>query len=280
MNQDWNSFFSTISQSASAMIAIIGAFIISKLIGENEKKEILQGQIDDLKIIFDDVLLRISHRDFHWLDKKEIDKNDDLENSVKAGDFNRLSDDHKLKKLFEIIPNLYRTDACLPALKKLIIDLSSNNYGYNGDISRMLKPSPRINEENDKVKNLKVETYTLINKFKKTKNDCKVAKKNMTQIKNIIYLLIVGFFIAVIYPLHFMPLSENEKPIIEFSFNAFENSVFSFKGIFIIILSLVFVSIFGYFIYFINQIENSYDNFYNELSDKYLKLESYSPYFK
>lgn len=35
---DWNTFFSTLSQSAAGLISIVAAFVISKLLGENENK--------------------------------------------------------------------------------------------------------------------------------------------------------------------------------------------------------------------------------------------------
>jgi len=45
---DWNWFFAAFAQSAAALIAIIGAFIISKLLGENEKEEKQSNEIDEL----------------------------------------------------------------------------------------------------------------------------------------------------------------------------------------------------------------------------------------
>ena len=47
---DWNWFFAAFAQSAAALIAIIGAFIISKLLGENEKEEMQSNKIDELII--------------------------------------------------------------------------------------------------------------------------------------------------------------------------------------------------------------------------------------
>ena len=40
---DWNWFFAAFAQCAAALIAIIGAFVISKLLGENEKEEVIES---------------------------------------------------------------------------------------------------------------------------------------------------------------------------------------------------------------------------------------------
>ena len=181
----------TQAQSASAMIAIIAAFIISKLLGENEKMELLEGQLNELIINYNDVIHRISHRHFLWLDEREIDRDDNLEAAIKAGEFKSLSDDDKLLKLYEIAPNLYRTEACLPALKKLIAELTPKSFGFNQNIHRLISPAgqwDRVNAEHERVKALQVESYTLINKFAKLKDDCRVAQKNITPIKNLIYI--------------------------------------------------------------------------------------------
>lgn len=283
MNLDWNSFFSTISQSASGMIAIIAAFIISKLLGENEKMESLEGQIDELIIDYNDIVHRVSHRKFEWLDKMEIDRDDDIETAIKAGEFNSLSDEDKLLKLYEIAPYLHQTDACLPALKKLIAELTPRGFGFNQLSHRLLRPVEvwyKVNEEHEKVKALQVDSYTLINKFTKLKEDCKSAQRNLKPIQNLLYILIIGFLVAAIYPLHFLPMGENENPSIEFSIAALKCSLFSFKGIFIILLTAVVIGIFGYFLYFIKEIRKGYKSLDDLLATKYLILKNYSPYFK
>ena len=137
----------------------------------------------------------------------------------------------------------------------MIVELTPKSFGFTQNINRLINPVghwDRVNEEHEKIKALQVESYTLINKFNKLKEDCKVSQKNLKPIRNLMYILMCGFFIAVIYPLHFLPMSETENPSIELSIIAFQNSLISFKGIFLILLSIAVVSIFGYFLYFIS----------------------------
>ena len=61
---DWNWFFASFAQCAAALIAIIAAFIISKLLGEAEKGEIHNSKIDELIIRYNDLFKRISARYF------------------------------------------------------------------------------------------------------------------------------------------------------------------------------------------------------------------------
>src|SRR4051812_42840852 len=47
---DWNWFFSTFSQSAAALLGVIAAFIIARLLGLDERTGMLRHEFDGLKV--------------------------------------------------------------------------------------------------------------------------------------------------------------------------------------------------------------------------------------
>ena len=117
---DWNTFFATLSQSAAGLIAIIAAFVISKLLGENEKQEIFDSQISKLIIEYNDILQRLSVRKFEWYNRLNIEYSSEIEEAVKNGRFKDLEDNEKLALLYLIEPHLYRSEECLNELNKII----------------------------------------------------------------------------------------------------------------------------------------------------------------
>jgi len=61
-NLDWNWFFSSFSQSAAALLGIIAAFLISRLIGLNERIDKTISDFESLQIEFHNIKERFSIR--------------------------------------------------------------------------------------------------------------------------------------------------------------------------------------------------------------------------
>ena len=289
MTIDWNWFFGAFAQCAAALIAIIGAFIISKLLGESEKEEIHNSKIDDLIIHYNDLKKRISVRYFDWYDKQNIEYSSDLKKSIRNSDFTALEDDEMLQKLFEIEPDLFGTPSCLGALNDLILKLREEDTSYGSGfpmaISQMthnIAPVglwDKLGKEKDLINQLGIESATLIEQFVKAKNDIWITKNNLTPIKITIYILCVGLILTVIYPLHFMPIGVNQSPSIGFDFELICFHVFSLKGFLLLSLTIIIEGIFGYFLWLLKSVEKKYNGVLAKLEDKYYAINEYSEYF-
>jgi|SRR5690554_1583556 len=286
---DWNWFFSSFAQSAAALIAIIGAFIISKLLGEIEKEEISRSNVEHLIIQYNDIKKRISGRYFDWYDKRNIELSSDLAKVIHNGDFNRLSDDEKLKKLFEIETDLYRTPCCLEILNKEIVKKAPRNTPMDGGLTLVhdapnlnFPPSgiwDELNKEREIINQLKIESETLIEKFEKVKNDINVTKYNLTPIKTTIYILGIGLLLTVIYPLHFIPIELNQSPTLGFSFNLVCSHILSIRGLLLFLLTIVIEGVFGYFLWLIARMKKKYVKTTSKLEEKYFSISDYCQYF-
>lgn len=92
-------------------------------------------------------------------------------------------------------------------------------------------------------------------------------------------LVFVGllFFLGVIYPLSFLPTNVGRDITLSFDFHVIMSHMFSIKGIFLTLLSIIFSSIL--IIFFLLNIKLKYSN---ELISELMeckKLSSYSEYF-
>lgn len=290
MTIDWNWFFAAFAQSGAALIAIIGAFIISKLLGESEKEEETANKIDELIIHYNDLKKRISNRYFTWYDKKNIEYSSELSDAIKNKDFENLNNNEKLEKLFEILPNLFRTKVCLDVLNERIKKLAPKTTEIGNGLSMVnqmldinIPPQnmwKNLDEEKEIITSLQIESETLIEQFIKIKRNLNAVSKNLIPIKTTINILIVGVILTVIYPLHFMPLKVNEIPNIEFSLSIFFQLLFSLKGLLLFFLTIVIEGIFGYFLILTIITEKKYNNLNIKLNDEYFEIKSYSEYFQ
>ncbi|CAD5349585.1 hypothetical protein [Flavobacterium bizetiae] len=282
---DWNTFLSTLSQSAAGLIAIVAAFVISKLLGENEKQETYDSQVSKLIIDYNDLIQRISIRKFTWYDRRNIEYSTDVIEAVKNNEFSNLADNEKLNLLFLLEPHLYKTDVCLDQLNLLIKKYApqTNSLGMTFSSSMpLLAPNglwDKIGKERELINQLQIDSFTLINNFKDVKSDFINTMNGLDSFKYTLYILAFGFFLTVVYPLHFMPMKLDISPEIDFSLKAFYSTAFSIKGLFLFFLSLVVVLIFGYFFLVIKRIKRKYLILEKELSAIYFDIKSYCRYF-
>lgn len=288
-NMDWNSFFSAFSQSAAAIIGIIAAFLISRILGENEKLERQTDAIDRLVIKYNHLKSKAAIRSFEWYDRRQIEYSSKLTKAIEKEEFAGLSKEQRLEKLYEVLPILYRTPACeeeldkrLKAMEPINFLIGSNSY-KQASYHMVIAPNglwDNLSEEREMIDQIEIESRTLISKFKKLESGLHATRKNLVPLKNAIYLQSVAFLLTVVYPLHFMPMVANSQPQVGLSVPIIATTLFSFKGVFLLLLCLVVLGIFGYFLHVIVKLQRAYDQAENSLLPEYTDVTKYSKYFR
>jgi hypothetical protein len=91
MTIDWNWFFAAFAQCGAALIGIIAAFIISKLLGESDKYETIYRKLELLLLKKSDLINKLSHRHFDWYDKINIKYSYQIKEAIENGEFNDLA---------------------------------------------------------------------------------------------------------------------------------------------------------------------------------------------
>jgi len=110
---DWNWFFSSFCQSAAALIGIIGAFVISRLLGINDRLNNMFSDFDNLTIEFNETILKINSRHFYWFTKSHVKYNTELKEMIANGEFENLEEKDILKKIYNLDNRLYRIDEAI-----------------------------------------------------------------------------------------------------------------------------------------------------------------------
>jgi len=284
MSLDWNWFFSAFAQCSAALIGIISAFIISKLLGENDKYEAIAGRLDSLVIKKNDLCKRVSNRNFDWYDRLNIEYESDLERAITQGAFANLTEEQKLERLFDLLPHLCRVEGCIDYLNAKIEELSGQSPR---DLNlRALTHRPpddiwdELSRERETIQNLQIECETLIDKLKSVLRDFETTRRNLKPIRNTIYILSAGLLFTVIYPLHFMPLPINESPFIDFSMKILLSNLLSMKGGLLVILTITIESILIYFLFITNSLKSKYSKSIESVDDSWLDIKHYSKYFR
>ena len=293
MNNDWNWFFSSFCQSAAALIGIIGAFLISRLLGISEKINSTISEFDNLKIEHNKIILSIKNCHFNWFTKMHVKYNSDIQEQIKNGDFNNLNREEILNKIYSLDSRLFKIDnAVMESFEKIYEEyktkytplgngLSVKNTSFAG----LYDIAPKglwdnLEEEENLINKLEIESKTLIQYFDRNLQSLQAFNDSIAPLKIIIILLLFAFPLTVIYPLHFMPMIANANPVLTYNLSDIFYLMFTFKFIMLFIFFVLMESIFGYFLYITNQLSSRLEVAIQNNAVSLRNLENYSEHFK
>jgi hypothetical protein len=293
MSIDWNWFFSSFCQSAAALIGIIGAFIISRLLGLSEKIGSTISQFDNLVIERSRIIASISNRRFIWYTKTNIKYGSDIKKAIRDGEYDNLDNGDILKKIYETDSRLYKNDeAVLIVFKELYESnrpkrtATKLGYGFS-----MINTQPitfdippvgiwdKLNKEKEAIDNLEIESKAIIQHFHQNLQDLNSFEDTVRPLRVIIIILIIAFPITVIYPLHFMPMQTGENPILAFNLFTILKTLISLKSVLLIAFFATIEGIFYYFLTLTDQLNNRLATAIQNNSDDLKSIKNYSKYF-
>lgn len=283
---DWNWFFSSVAQSVAAIVGIFAAFIITKIINNQQQYHQYLSLMDEYMNDISKFKSLVDNINIHWYNKK-----------IKEKELNKLRAKLKNEKTFlsseeylaDLDLSIYETDDIdIQEIKQIMVTVSEENFRKQNNQNNplimedftSLSLQPKINDDLNEIESSINELITSINYhigkisilLGKIKNDFTSSKLIMCSIFAALFL----FFMGVICPLCFLPSSTNVQP--QFSFEYFFRDLFSFKGFILLIVSIIFSSIMLSF-YVINRNLKYPPDKINALN-KYLLLSNYSKYFK
>lgn len=284
MSIDWNWFFSSFSQSAAALIGIIGAFIISRLLGLGEKINATISQFDNYVIESNKIISSISNRRFHWYTKTMVRYDDEIKEAIKKGEFENLTKEEIINKILESDNILYKVDdAIMESFEELYEKHKPIPKGGFTTFPQLdIYPDgiwARINQEKDNINQLEVEARSLIEYFHQNSQELNSFENTIKPLKIIILMLMIAFPLTVIYPLHFMPIATNQNPEITFNIISIIESTISIKFFLLLIFFLTIEGIFYYFLTLTNELSKSLKNAKENNSANLKDIKYYSEYF-
>ncbi len=299
---DWNWFFSSVAQSAAAIVGIFGAFIVTKILANQSAFAETSRRIRDTITLGDKITDASSRLSFEWYHKHDsADEYDDLE---KLLDKEPELEPEDLYEKLRFSPYIARAEAIesitrfktyreakierqreearreaelarMPSFGNLMsrsID-SSRLLGLN--VPHLTHIRPQLEKEREEIDNL----------FTEAKHHSRVATELHAQastnpesskvITASLVLILTLFFVGVIYPLSFMPLPTDWKTTI--SLDAVPSFIFSIRGALLGLVSLLFTAMLAMF--FIMNIKLKYPEELLNTLENYKHLAQYSKYF-
>ena len=287
MNQDWNWFFSSFAQSAAALIGIIVAYLISRILSLSEQVNKLVSIFTDLNLNYLLLKEKLNSRKFEWYNESIINNSSLLKKEISDNKFNNLTDRKKIEVLHTIEPTLFKMpETNLRALNNIMSEYekkkkqNGSEYPY-GDLNFTTQSFwNTVQEEKEKINEIKTDVYYNISKFIINKEEMKSLLDTFTPIKVIISILLLSFPLTVIYPLHLLPQQNGVSPILIYNPSIIIKNIISFKNIMLLTFLIPIEGILIYFFFLTSSLKKNLKESYILSTDELIKIESYSIYLK
>ena len=302
---DWNWFFSSLAQSAAAIVGIFGAFIITKILNNQStfsaRRAEAQSLILEGKRISDDA----KGRYFEWYNRNttthaterveerlEEDPSLDADSLFESGGFSPfVPRESALKKIADAIAQRREREKKEREELSALLDAERarlDREGKFGYAAGVLTPQkfPRIPNVNVKlIEKLNEEREQIDIVFREASHHSRIVRNFLATIKNnpessaaISYsLAMIGvlFLAGVLYPLSFLPMPVPGVPSL--SASAFVTLVFSIRGSLLTLMTFIFGAVLIMFFFMNYRMKYSTEEIKG--LREFLSIGSYSAYF-
>lgn len=278
---DWNWFFSSVAQSSAAIVAVFSAFIITKIINNQSLFESNNRRIKKLlneSVRFKELAI---YRRIGWYSQYLINKETKkLQEKCKNLEILGSPEEYYFNSNF---PSFIKRDGVIQridSVMKLPISAKSTTPIENAfkDFrpNHELSEEQLITEEQNKIYGLIADIKHHVAVLNDFIEELSANSESSAVIRWSILASMSLFFVGVIYPLGFLPLPQGA--VITLSLKYIPDYIFSFSGLLLSILALIFSGINSFF-YNINS-KMLYDpNGIAELK-AFSTFGDYSVYFK
>lgn len=278
--QDYNWFFTTIAQSAAAIVGFFGAFIITKIIN-------IEIEFSNLKRRYNDIISDIikqksnfSNRYFEWYNRRIREdefESENFSNLVSEIGKSNLTDENLEYIIFFSKFSIFDDYDKLKILIKEEIGKSINKTSAFG--RSLINPQP-VTEKRDYI-NIEISsTLQLIEKIKSLISEIESFPSSKTIILFSLISIVLMFIIGIIYPLSFLPTNNSFE--LCFGLECFKDFFViyfnCFKSVLLLIFSLIFITIIIVFLK-INKSHNFENENIKDLKEQ-TKIDNYSGYLK
>ncbi len=298
---DWNWFFSSVAQSAAAIVGIFGAFIVTKILANQSAFAEKSLRIQELITSGQKIADASSRLSFDWYHRH--DSAGELEDLEKLLEKDDEQDPEALYDKLRFSPYIARADAIeMIAKMKTIraqrlerereesrrkmeqskaLGVFAFSHIMDSGLSRSLSAPmqlhmrPQLEKKREEIDCLYTEAKHLAHVVSDFHSIVSPNPESSLVITTSLILILTLFFVGVIYPLSFMPLPTDWKPAL--SLAEAPAFIFSLRGALLGAISLLFTTMLAMF--FIMNIRLKYSTAMLERLEKYKHLSEYSQYF-
>lgn len=299
---DWNWFFSSLSQSAAAIVGIFGAFIITKILSNQAAFAEKTNRMRELLVLAQRVVDDASDLSIDWYNKRiaerEIDRLNDLLEKHSDETPEQLYDRLKFSVFIEkhvalqVIGNVIesrnrRIEKEREAARQRAEERSRRGSGFaafaetaspvfdtRGPLN--LHVGPALEKERDAIDLVVRNARHHIRLVKDFLDTVKGNPESSPQITYALILITALFYVGVVYPLSFMPVRMDTQPVL--SLSAFIDIPFSLRGALLTAVSAIFTGILAMF--FAMNVRMKYQPQEIQKLVEFSSLGAYSKYFQ
>ena len=291
---DWNWFFSSVAQSAAAIVGIFGAFIVTKILANQSAFSEKSRRMHELITSGEKLVDATSRLSIDWYHNHHSAR--EIEKLEKLLDEDGYDEPESLYEKLNFSPYIAKADAIqtiadaksyredrlrheLEESKRKMqkagrFDLDFARPMISG-LSTSMHMQPQLTKERDDIDTM----YTEVKHHTRVVSDFHALVATHPESSRLItaslILILTLFFAGVIYPLSFMPLPTGWKPSL--SFSEIPSFLFSLRGVLLTIVSILFTAMLTMF-FFLN-IQMRYPKTLIEQLEQYKDLTKYSQYF-
>jgi len=297
---DWNWFFSSVAQSAAAIVGIFGAFIVTKILANQSAYAEKIRRMQELITLGEKLVDATSRLHFEWYHKH--DSAGEIEDLEKLLEKDETEEPESLYEKLRFSPYIAKADA-LQTISRVKsyreerlqrereesrrqmeqarnLGLGSafampGRHNLLSGLNSSLHLQPQLTKEREEIDGM----YTEVKHHARVVSDFHSLvvshPESSALITASLVLILTLFFTGVIYPLSFMPLPTDWKPLL--SFSEIPNFIFSLRGSLLTVVSILFSTMLAMF--FVLNIRMRYPQALLEQLEQYKHLSKYSKYF-
>lgn len=297
---DWNWFFSSVAQSAAAIVGLFGGFIVTKILANQTAFAEKSLRIQELITLGQKLAEASGRLSFEWYHRN--DSADELEKLERLLEEDENQNPDALYERLHFSPYIPRTDAIASiahakSLREKRVEREREEarrqleqaraQGFAG-IARQMDPGllrpinsvrlhlgPQIDKEREEIDRLYTEARHHVRLVSDFYAIVSQNPESSSVITASLVLILTLFFAGVIYPLSFMPLPTDWKPA--FSFSEIPSFLFSLRGTLLVAVSLLFTTMLT--IFFVMNIRLTYPPDKLDRLESFKYLSAYSQYF-
>lgn len=278
---DWNWFFSSVAQSSAAIVAVFSAFIITKIINNQSQFESNKRRIK--KLLNESIRYKeiATYRRIGWYSQYLINKETKkLQEKCKNLEISGSPEEYYFNSSF---PSFIKRDGVIQRIDSVMkMPISAKSSTPMDNVFKDFRPAHElseeqlITEEQNKIYGLIADVKHHVALLNDLVEELSANPESSAVIRWSILTSMSLFFVGVIYPLGFLPLPQGA--VISLSLKYIPDYIFSFTGILLFALALIFSGINLYFLNINSKMvydQNKIDelNGFSEFSD-------YSVYFQ
>jgi hypothetical protein len=279
---DWNWFFSSLAQCGAALIGIIAAFIISRLLNENADMNMHKLQNRDYHFKRVKLINQLQNIDIRKYNENRILESPEFWNALDNDLFDDSVDSNDkayycLSKIYKICSIPHNFNFVKSVVENRDAVLEHDDYVRRPSFDSNL--NSYLDDTFNHIEALRKECYETTSLYSLLLKDIQAKLTSFKQIKFVLIILMLGVFITVVYPLSFLPMDKVAEVHLSFSIKDIEYNLISTRGFLLTILTVIIESIFIYFLFHIKDLKSAYNNIKHNITEDHLNPSSYCSYF-